>query len=178
MRWLHKLFLPLFICTGCVPSSSVSIHHNSEAENALNTGVIFLRMQKLSEADAAFRAALELKVSAEGFDGLGCVALLSGDYNLAEEYFYKAREINPKYARAVAHMAYLEELRGSISNADKLYNQALIEDPSDIYTRNNFAGFLAEETGTINAARHELRKAQAIYPHEVIIQNLENIYEK
>lgn len=177
MRLLLNIFFLSTFCFGCVPTKVNDIKYSQEADSALGAGVIFLRLQRLTEADAAFRAALELKVSAEGYDGLGCVALLNGNFEEAEKYFYKAREINPEYARAVAHVAYLEELRGQARNAERLFNQALFEDPTDIYTRNNFAGFLAEEAGTIEGARHELRKAQAIYPHEVIRRNLETLHE-
>lgn len=177
MRLLLSTIFLTCLLVGCAPTSIASSSHKQEAQNALATGVIFLRMHKLVDADAAFRASLELEASAEGYDGLGCVALLNGDFKKAEEYFLRAREVNPNYARAVAHVAYLEELRGATSNAEILYNQALLEDPSDIYTRNNFAGFLIEEAGTIEGARHELRKAQAIYPHAVIKRNLETILE-
>ena len=156
---------------------SSSNHYSAEAQRALTSGVVYLRAGRLLEADAAFRASLELQPSAEAYDGIGCVSFLKGEFDMAQEMFVKAHEINPSYARAVAHAAFVEEKRGSKHAAEMLFNQALWEDPADIQIRNNFAGFLAEELGTIEGAAHELRKANAINPNKIIEKNLERLSE-
>lgn len=165
-----RLLLLSFIFVGCVASVKESI--TPRAEEIIAKGVLHLRDRNLPDADASFRAALEIEYTAEGFDGLGCVAFLTERFNEAEEYFKKARSISPDYTRALAHLALLEEVKGNREKAANYYNIALREDPDDVFTRNNYAAFLADGDRP-ESALHELRKAEALNPHVIVKKNRE-----
>lgn len=164
--------LLLSVLIGCVAPVKEGI--TPRAEEIIAKGILHLRDRNLADADASFRASLEIEHSAEGYDGLGCVAFLAERFSEAEEYFKKARDISPGYTRALAHLALLEEVRGNRQRALKFYEQALREDPDDVFTRNNYAAFLADGDRP-ESALHELRKAEALMPHAIVKRNRERL---
>lgn len=164
--------LLLSVLIGCVAPVKEGI--TPRAEEIIAKGVLHLRDRNLADADASFRASLEIEHSAEGYDGLGCVAFLTARYSDAESYFKKARSLSPGYTRALAHLALLEEVRGNRQRALSYYDQALIEDPDDVFIRNNYAAFLADGERP-ESALHELRKAEALTPHVIVKRNREKL---
>ncbi len=166
--------LLLSILMGCVAPVKEGI--TPRAEEIIAKGILHLRERNLPDADASFRASLELEYTAEGYDGLGCVAFLTEKFSEAEGYFKKAREISPSYTRALAHLALLEEVKGNRGRAAHYYDQALREDPDDVFTRNNYAAFLADGERP-ESALHELRKAEALTPHTIVKKNRERLEE-
>ncbi|HQH26498.1 MAG TPA: hypothetical protein PLP17_03805, partial [Oligoflexia bacterium] len=135
----------------------------------------------LEQAKQALLLAAELTPGdARVIDGLGCVAWRQKRYALADDYFYRARALDPSYARAYAHLALAAQERGSIKEAQILLVRSLELSPLDYQTRNNYAALLAQR-GTdrelLQQALSELRKAMLSAPgHEPLLRrNLERL---
>jgi Flp pilus assembly protein TadD len=166
------------ILSACFAPPQPDAGRESEAEKLVEQGTGYLRRAQFDEARASFQVAFEIGGTAPALDGLGCVALLEGNYVRAESYFLKALELDPSYRTPLANLGVLYDLLGKRKEALKLYEAALRSNPSNPRIRNNIAAALFDEASSRKAearALQELRKAAALAPHPVIMSNLESM---
>ncbi|NDF15993.1 hypothetical protein EB061_11860, partial [bacterium] len=105
----------------------------------VDVGTRFLRERNFSEARQAFELASELAPMAAAVDGLGCVALLEGRYEVAERYFWEAYEMDRTYEEALVNVGLVKELRGQREEARAIYLEYLSKNPLSAVARNNVA---------------------------------------
>lgn len=135
----------------------------------IDRGTQKLRDGSFEEAEASFKAAYEVAALPEALDGLGSVATLRGNFDLAEIYFIKAYQGSQFYPNALGNLALIKEKKGDIQSANALYLQAIREDPTNFRIRGNFSAFLSDYTSRgKDEARMELLKAQALVDHPVL----------
>ena len=161
--------------SGCSFLDQPGIHDRGQIEKLVDQGVGYMREGKLDEAEAAFKVALEIGNSAAALDGMGCVAFRRGETKRAEEFFWRAYEVDATYNNSLGNLALLYESQGLRLKALELYRRSLDLDPYNFRSRNNYAVFLAD--GDIPKARGELLKAKALAPHSVIKDNLNALEE-
>ena len=82
-----SILLCLAHLVGCFIPRSVPESDARKADALVDVGTRFLRERRLSEAKKAYELAFELAPVAAAVDGLGCVALHEGLYEVAEGYF-------------------------------------------------------------------------------------------
>ena len=168
----------LIISAGCMANRVVGVEDQSEALRQVDQGTLYLRQRDLDKAEASFRVANEtVPTLASALDGLGCVAFLRGNYKDAEEYFWRAYEVDSSYNNSLGNLALLYETTGDKQKAAQLYSRALQEDPRNFRARNNYAGFLVSSGNNqkIKRAQDELLKAKMLLNHPLISRNLENL---
>lgn len=171
------LFFSAIAIIGCSvqePPSSAARHRAGEL---IDQGVIALENGDLERAQAAFEVAGEVAQIPQSADGLGCVAFLKGDLDLAERYFLQAYDIDPTYDHVLGNLALLYEERGETERAHQFYESALTRSPESFQYRNNFAVFLEQRLQAKAEARAQLKKGEALLPHPLIEANLEAIEE-
>jgi len=167
-------------CTGVVvaPDSSAV----SESLKLVDQGTLHLRDGALDQAQASFEMAWEIGSQAAALDGLGCVAFMREDYPSAEQYFVQAYQQDPDYSNSLGNLALLYEKHGLSNDALQLYERAIEEDPKNIRSRNNFAGFLASgkaangnsqlRKADSQRAKRELQRAAALANNPIINENI------
>ncbi|MCB0328772.1 MAG: hypothetical protein KDD70_03890 [Bdellovibrionales bacterium] len=165
--------------TGCVASlpPSPTLEESRRASELVDQGTALLRRGALKEAQASFEVSFDLDQTAAALDGLGCVAFLSGDVELARDYFLLAYEQDHSYSQSLANLALLYDYIGAKEESRVLFERALGGDVDNAPTRNNL-GVLLEEGGAKSAATSEMFRAYVVLPHEIIGKNLEQIGEK
>ena len=161
------------LCVSCSQVTS-TYQERREARQFVDSGVAKMREGALDAAQAAFEVALETAEIPEGYDGLGCIAFILGDYKQAQMLFLKAYEKDDNYAEALEHLALLYELQGFVDEADKLYLRAIEINPSLYTARNNRAVF-KYELGEEGEAKSELLKASSIAKNDIIENNLKKL---
>ncbi len=176
--WLGLLVCLCSLFTGCVPLGAAKPDRLHRAEQLVDKGVVALRARDLERAQAAFLMATEVAPTASAYDGLGCVALLRGDFVSSAESFRQALRIDPRYHRAIANWALLEDLQGHQEIALTLYNYYLNQYPDAAYIRNNKATLEYERGGRRMWVAQELQKALLVTPHAVIQGNLDRLREE
>ena len=77
---------------GCINTSELDPSAMGRALSLVDRGTLHLRLGALSSARAEFQLAYELAQLPQALDGLGCVAMLEGDVQAAEQLFLKAYE--------------------------------------------------------------------------------------
>jgi tetratricopeptide (TPR) repeat protein len=169
------LWLLVMGLSGCVGWSGASIapQRYERALQLVDEGTSRLRERRLSEADAAFSAASELAPIPAALDGLGCVALLTGDFGRAKGLFLAALELDTSYVEASANLALLMDLSGHHERALALYNQYLSQVPDAGMARNNKAVLEYERGGGTIRAAQEMAKVALFSSHGVITRNRE-----
>ena len=174
-----KFFLTvfMFLIIGCVNSYyKPNLDDLRRSQQLIDRGVLYLRNNDAQNAMANFEVALELDYSAEALDGIGATYFLMGDYKQAQNYFLKAYNENNSYAPALEHLALLYELFHYNEEAEILYNQALALEPKLYSARNNKAIFQYENKILGKSElKSEILKAQAIFGHKVINENLKRL---
>ncbi len=187
--------LSVVCMSGCglllAPPSTPSVSEAERIEAIVQRGVQAMQRGDLTRADAAFALALEIGSSAAALDGHGCVALLQGDFEVAERYFLTALGQDPKYRGALGNLALLYDISGRPVEAAALYESAIRALPTNVALRNNFAALLADNkeqktfsgrqgaedpTGLkYSRAARELRKAATLAAHPIVMSNLERM---
>lgn len=151
-----------------------TVPRDEKVRQLLRLGTIQLREESLSSlrtAAAFYGLALEiLPGDARALDGLGCVAVRSGDFVSAREYFQRAVSLAPDYDRAYEHLAFLALQEGNHREAQALFEAAIRINPLNFRARNNLAVLLAEfnqESGGDNSGSSvQLLKAAGIVAKE------------
>lgn len=173
---LLALFLTLNLCLVGCSGRGVLIEEHQRAVTLVDQGTLQLRQGELEGAQASFEMAIQLGGLAQALDGLGCVALLRGEFKLAEEYFLAAYERDSTYDNPLANLALLYDLTGRRPEAEKLYLKALGQDPMNIPTRGNFYSFISDSLiGREAEARRGLLHAQALGDHPILRENLRRL---
>ena len=134
-----------------------------------------MREGKLREAQVAFSMAEELVPLAAAVDGQGCVALLTGELERAEQLFHQAYDMDESYDNALANLALLHEIRGEHDKAKKLYDKAVEGLPDLVAARNNRAALEYDRGGRKMDVVEELEKAGLIAEHHVVRENLQRL---
>jgi TolA-binding protein/membrane protein YdbS with pleckstrin-like domain len=89
-----------------------------------------LAEQRLSEAEAAFRAILvDSQYRSEGHYGLGVTFLSQGDPARAAASFEQCLQANPQHANALYQLGFIAERRGLRDKAVGYYRRTLTVDP-------------------------------------------------
>jgi Flp pilus assembly protein TadD len=140
----------------------------------IDQGVLQLRLGKLEDAAASFRLTRELGAEAHGIDGLGCVAFLQGDYEIAESRFKEALQVDPGYVTALANLALLYDLLGRVNEATRLYEIVVQRDPTNFRSRNNF-GVLLIRDGERERGIDALREARSLVPEGISEANIKSV---
>jgi tetratricopeptide (TPR) repeat protein len=158
--------------SACFAPQGVPEARFRRAHELVDVGTRFLRERNFSEARQAFELASELAPTAAAVDGLGCVALLEGSYEVAERYFWEAYEMDRSYDEALVNIGLVKELRGQQGEARAIYLKYLGKNPLSAVARNNVAA-LEYDTGmgtmwTVDA----LEKAIVLSDQVVIRDNL------
>jgi Flp pilus assembly protein TadD len=168
--------LLLGLVTGCAPVGAQREHYDRSLQ-LVDQGVIKLRERHYDEARADFELAAELAPLAAAIDGLGCVALMQGDLDTAEQYFTTAYTMDRTYDHALGNLALVYQLRGERARAIETHDRAVANNPLNARFRNNRVMLLSETVAITEADRKflhdELLKAKALAPHPLIIQNSE-----
>lgn len=142
------------------------------AHELVDVGARLLRERNFSEARQAFELASELAPMAAAVDGLGCVALVEGRYEVAERYFWEAYEMDTNYDEALVNIGLVRELRGQREQARAIYLEYLGRNPLSAVARNNLAALEYDRgmgtMGTVDA----LEKAIVLSDQVVIRDNL------
>lgn len=171
-------YLLTLLISGCVAIEPTpdSMQKQVEQGNMLNAmidkGVQFLRVGDLNQAQAAFSVAQEIKPSAVALDGLGCVAMMRGEYSDAEQLFVSAYKLDSQYSRAIGNLALLYDLSAEYELARRFYEAALKLEPDNYQIRTNYA-VLIEEAGRRVAkdnARYQLKKQRAAWAKQELLK--------
>ncbi len=173
-----KLFVAivsLFVFAACSAAKIPSMEDEKESLRLIDEAVLYLREGELDRAESNFNLALELSISAAATDGLGCIAFARKDYPRAEELFWEAYDIDASYNNSLGNLALLYEVQGDMVKARELYEQALAQDTRNFRMRNNYAVHLAENDTSKEVVFKELYKAQALYNHPKIYDNINNL---
>jgi Flp pilus assembly protein TadD len=141
----------------------------------VDQGTVSIRAGRLEEAQAAFSLAEELVSLAAAVDGQGCVALLKGEFELAEKLFERAYQMDGTYDHALANMALLKDISGNHEEAQRLYERALTSLPEYVPVRNNKAALEYELRGRKMEVLPQLEKASLLTEHPVVSENLSRL---
>jgi tetratricopeptide (TPR) repeat protein len=109
---------------------------------------------------------------AAAVDGLGCVALLEGRYEVAERYFLEAYEMDRTYDEALVHVGLVKELRGQREEARAIYLKYLGNNPLSAIARNNLAALEYDRGMGTMVTIDALEKAIVLSDQVVIRDNL------
>lgn len=161
---------------GCINTSELDPSAMGRALSLVDRGTLHLRLGALSSARAEFQLAYELAQLPQALDGLGCVAMLEGDVQAAEQLFLKAYESDISYRHSLGNLALLYESQGELEQARVLYIRAIAENPQTFQFRNNYAAFLhAHSNGAASTGDQiemELLKAYSLEEDDLIADNL------
>ncbi|HMO18424.1 MAG TPA: tetratricopeptide repeat protein [Oligoflexia bacterium] len=147
--WVYVFIIVLLCSSACSVSGKAppGVYDRAQARQFVSKGVGYLReydsgkASALDQASASFDLALGLdNESPEVYDGKGCVLWRRGDIAGAEFLFNRALEVDPKYARAWVHLAYLQERQGNIDIAKEYLRRAIMLDNFDPHALNNLGG--------------------------------------
>lgn len=173
INWLLSLSLYGLFNIGCTPQILYpSAEESQQALLLIDKGTMFLRGADYESARAAFKVSNELYPSAAALDGLGCVELQTGKYELADRYFARAMELDPTYTQVLGNRALLYERTGKLAEAEEYFRKAVELAPSNMPIRNNF-GVLLSEQGKNSLAIEQYRAGQIVEDHPIVKANLE-----
>ncbi|MGC4001130.1 MAG: tetratricopeptide repeat protein [Anaeromyxobacter sp.] len=139
---------------------------NPRAQNDL--GIAYRMQDRLSDAEAAFRKAVEMEPTFNRCRNVGLVLLEQARYPEARQMFEKALSIKPQDDRSYGFLGRLYTLGGEKSKAAECYRKAisLIEpllkaSPSDVYLLSDMGSYYA---GLGDSARSQplLQRAAAL----------------
>jgi Flp pilus assembly protein TadD len=176
--WLEWLLVIAAFCGGCAPPPSpepMSVDF-IEARRFIDAGTVHLRSGEFDQAAAAFDVAFQMAALPEALDGLGCVAFMRGELEIAARFFRAAYERDPTYGQALGNLALVLESSGDAGGAAASYKRALELDPRNFRARTNHAAFIARQNGSTvlpgTDAQRELLRARVVHPHPLIEWNL------
>lgn len=162
----------LLVMSGCTITGPRDAADVQGAHLIIERGIEHLRHKEYELAEADFVVANEIVRLPAALDGLGCIAYYRGQFAAAEEYYWQAYELDTTYNNSLANLAVLYETQGKRGKATELFKRALAEDPANYRARNNYAAFLSAENKPAEEVLKELLKAQALFNHPVIYDNI------
>lgn len=179
LTMISRLIINFFITTvvsGCMVWRVPTMRDQERSSMFVDQGVVALRRGEFGAARISFQLARELFDSAAAIDGLGCVALLEGDLEVAEALFNEALEADYSYVEVYGNLALLYEYRGDSARAEILYKKAIELDPGSYRTRNNYAIFLAHRNEhDLPSIRTQLMKAALLGNAPLMNDNLTHL---
>ncbi|PJF37581.1 MAG: hypothetical protein CUN55_21340, partial [Phototrophicales bacterium] len=89
-----------------------TLEETNQAQQLIDKGTLALRARMLDEAQAAFEVSYDLVPSPEALDGLGCVAFMRGELEIARDYFLSAYNQDSNYTDSIFHLALLYDYVG------------------------------------------------------------------
>lgn len=164
------IFIPLL--SGCVKQARVSELDFVRAQELVDRGVLYLKIYDFSHATAAFTLSLEIAPSAAAIDGLGCVALLEGDFDEAEKLFKRSVDFDSSYSGGLVNLGLLNELRGDRARAKSYYEKALSSSPLNGRALQNYGALEFDEGAAHEVSRGLILQAEALMKHPLINNNL------
>lgn len=167
------LALILIFASSCTVIHAPDSDSRQRALQLIDRGVLYLRQGDLVRAEASFKVAQELAELPAAVDGLGCVALLKGENQQAEELFKRALEIDFRYTEALGNLALLYEQMALPEQAESYFRKSILLDPGNIRIRNNYAIFLAHKSDKqVDSAREQLLKASVLMDTPMVEANM------
>lgn len=135
---------------------------NAEFWNAL--GVVTSEVNVSVSQHAFVRSLFINERSPVAWTNLGALALLSGDYQLANEIFTRAQSTDPDYAHAWLGQAFVALLFGEAKEARGLFTHAMeISDAASLPTRHHFASSMFDHILTAPAKMTVASLVQPIF---------------
>ena len=159
--------------SGCWLPVGVPAERVERAQQLVDEGTEALRERQFGAAQVKFSLAYDLAPLAAALDGQGCVALLRGEYQRAEELFKEALESDGSYRRALANLALLYDVTGRSSEAMGLYDRFLEQHPDEASVRNNRAALAYDLSADGEWVGDELSKASLLVDDGVVVGNLQ-----
>jgi len=127
-----------------------------------NLGVAYLQAGRVKDAEAAFRGAYELSPRlADAVWGLGCVAYLRREIDLALLQFQKAVTLDPQYADAYNNLGACWVAKGNVVKGIACFHKAVQLNPRHVDAWINLAEQLQR--------RREWRGAEAAYRRAILL---------
>jgi Flp pilus assembly protein TadD len=158
------------------PKAEQSAYHLPDADSLLESynalGVLKDLQGEHLSAQSLFKLCLLLHKSANTLNNLGYSFYLTGNYILAEEYFKKAIDINPKCERAWSNLGLIYVRNGQYNRAFQTLKQVMSD--ADAY---NDIGYLLMLEGRHQEAEYFLQHAIEASPvyFEKAYSNLEYV---
>jgi tetratricopeptide (TPR) repeat protein len=126
----------------------------------------------LAEDLKDFQAALEqfrlvqhyFPHSHTGYDAMGSVLRVMGNYDAAIDQFHKAIQIKPTYAEAYSRLAWIYRQQGKVDKAIEYYAESLRIIPTNVKTRFSL-GLVYQNQGRLDKAMEQYRQALKIKPN-------------
>jgi len=168
-RYMLAVLLAL---SGCWLPAGVPEERYQRAQQLVDEGTRALQEQRFDAAQVSFSLAYDLAPLAAALDGQGCVALVRGEYERAEELFRAAHESDEGYDHALANLALLYDVTGRSREALELYDRVLREDPQAAPVRNNRAALAHDLAADRRWVADELLKASLSVSDGVVTENL------
>ncbi len=141
------------------------------AEEWALTGSALVTEHRLTDAEAAYRRALELDPALGlGWDGLGLTLYDAGRLADARPAFERALEIDPDNSRATFHLALVRERNGELDAAAAGYARALSLSPFDAEVTRHLGEIIRKQAvqlgmnGRTADARDAMQRAVELMP--------------
>lgn len=166
------VIVSLLLMTGCAVRTPISEERYQRALELVDQGTLFLRDNRLDEAQASFSLAYDMASLAAALDGQGCVAFLRGDWDRAERFFREAYMADGEYDEAAANLALVLDAQGKPEQAREWYTWYLSRHPEDAAARNNRAALEIDQGGDKVLILQELLRAAAVSRHDIILDNI------
>jgi tetratricopeptide (TPR) repeat protein len=133
-----------------------------------NLGLLYQRLNRTREAEAAYRKALALSADhPDAYNALGSLRAAEGRRKEAEDFYRKALEKNPNFPAARHNLAaLLAERRETSAEALRLWRENLSSAPDYLPSRLALAETLAKE-GQAAEAIQEYREVLRLRPEYV-----------
>ena len=152
------------------PKQSAALPRN-DAEAHRKLGKVFQEQGRLSEAEASYRRALEIRPDyAEAHYDLANVLRDLGRQVEAEASYRRAVAIKPDYAQAHNNLGNVLQRKGRQDEAEASYRRALAIRPDFFLAHNNLGNTLRQQ-GRPNEAEASYRRALAIRPDFFLAHN-------
>lgn len=148
---LVALSLPLPACGGAIPAPALAHRQNQ-------VGVEQLGADRLDDAEAAFRLALELDPRlVEAHNNLALVLLRRGEDDAARRYLEAMVQREPESEELWSNLGVARLRVGELRAAEEAFGRALAIDPTMISARSNVVRLLVRQERWVPARAHLLR---------------------
>lgn len=142
-------------------------------------GMFLLNTEQYKESLHVWNKLLEKNIRAlDALNGIGVAYTLMGEYDKAEEYFYRALEENPEDTKTIFNKSLLYLHRGDYDQAERYFKE-LLKLNNQYPEAHYHLGYIEEHRGEYARAKDYYIKelnvnapcAKAWYGLEVLIQN-------
>jgi 4-amino-4-deoxy-L-arabinose transferase-like glycosyltransferase/Flp pilus assembly protein TadD len=143
-RWLASMAV-LVVLSVAVSHAFSDAESRTVAEEWAFTGASFITEHRLSDAEAAYRRALELNAnSALAWDGLGLTLYDGQRWSEARGAVERAAALEPISARISDHRGLLDEHEGRLPAAATEFRDAMAIDPTNLDVDRHLASALVQ----------------------------------